>query len=35
LTEVALFSYLKTIAKYCDYALDRGGALIHVQWGDS
>jgi hypothetical protein len=32
---IQLFSYLKTLAHYCEYALARRGALVHVQWGDS
>ena len=35
LTLVAFFSYLRTLAHYCAYALAHGGALVHVQWGDS
>lgn len=35
LSAVQLFSYLKTLAHYCEYALAHRGALVHVQWGDS
>lgn len=35
LSPVEFFSYLKTLREYCIHAIDRGGALIHVQWGDS
>jgi hypothetical protein len=27
-----LFAYLKTLAQYCEYAQEHGGALLHVQW---